>query len=368
MIKQTINMLRKELKQGFKSRSVIIIMFVPAIMSILTGLMIGREVKVNVAFCPETQVVEQVEVLDLMEQMKEDEKNIVAPVLTSRIEEAQQMLEDGSVVAIVQIPARLKDKLAGDEQIHLNVTLKKNDSLIQMGLDRIYDGIYQYLGLSKKVQMDIVETEKKATPKANAMDLDELVVSFVATWILFGIFFITIPLGSELLSGEKDKHTFDALLVSGVPYSSIILGKAIYVILVTVMTVLIAGVGVSFLGIHLGIQTLLALIPLTVLISLGLVFIGLSISAVSKSLKESKNLSVVVFLPLPLLVMLPTFLMPKFLIQFNQYFPPYHAKLVLIDLLSQLPLNMVHLLYIAAFDLVFLLVAIGLLRLEPSNS
>lgn len=368
MIKQTMNILRKEIKQGLKARSILIIIFIPAIMSIVTGLFIGKDVEVNIALCPEVAQVENGQITELVKQIEADEEKIISPITVSSLAEAEKMLQDGRVLAVVIIPARLQELITNDAKVRIKVMIKKEDSLVKLGLDNLYDHIYQYLNLTQKVEFAVTETGKEAGPaQSKKMDLNELVVGFVATWILFGIFFITIPLGSELLAGEKDKKTFDALLISGVPYTAIIMGKALYVILVTIVTVLIAAIGVSFLGIYVALPTLLLLIPLTVLISLGLVCIGLSISAVSKNLKESKNLSVVVFIPLPLLIMLPTFLMPEFLIKFNNYFPLYHAKLAITNLLSQMPINPTHLVSMAVFDIVFLLIAIGLLRLEPSN-
>ncbi len=150
----------------------------------------------------------------------------------------------------------------------------------------------------------------------------------VPAWLIFAMFFISIPI-STIFINEKACGTYARLKSMNVSYAAILLGKTMpYFIINQIQMFLMILVGVYLLPLFGGTAleitgSLPGLLMMSTAVSLAAISFALLISSISKTTAEASTLGGVSNLLLGALggIMVPKFLMPKFMQLFSAVSP-----------------------------------------------
>ncbi len=203
--------------------------------------------------------------------------------------------------------------------------------LSKVEVQKIYDVFVNEMGLDEDPGLlndEIITFKETIAQKGNDGIIPNAVQHNVPAWILFGIFFIVVPLGINLVK-EKNLGTYIRLRTSPVPYALILGGKILtYTIICLIQFILM-------LLIAKYVFPLIGLIefdpggqfPLMLLIAFvaGLAAIGLGIliGTVAETQEQSAPFGAIFVIILAALggVWVPTFIMPEVMQKISAFSP-----------------------------------------------
>jgi sodium transport system permease protein len=226
--------------------------------------------------------------------------------------EAEALLKDQKVAAVVQAPDDLEVSLANGGQVVVTVLYTKRFDRSMEGLDRLKPVLDGLNAETLKGRLDTLKLEAGFVQplKTDPVDLDfqkdlgpliasRLLPIILLTMLIIGALYPAV----DLTAGEKERGTLETLLVSAVRPVDVMAAKYLTVSLVAIVTALanLAAMGATFgMGISLGgpnattfqlnagqvLTMLVCLIPAALLLS----GISLAISSTARTFKEGQSL------------------------------------------------------------------------------
>ncbi|MDI3546629.1 MAG: type transport system permease protein [Halanaerobiales bacterium] len=146
--------------------------------------------------------------------------------------------------------------------------------------------------------------------------------SFLPVWITVTMTMIGVLVISGNLAEEKDNRTLDALLVSPASMVEVLIGKGIFGIIFTVLTVLIMGLLKGVL--EIGPSGVLSLLLIVITGSLGFTALGLLIGVITESQSSARSIGTVIYFPFLFPVLIKD--LSAFTRQLAQLFPTYYLQ------------------------------------------
>lgn len=333
---QILNILNKEMIQGLRNWVLIILILFPILVTLLVGTLFNQHMEVTVAVPEDIQQNEAI-----YQRMIEVSEGMLVVKKVPDFAKAREMVEQGEVPIAVSIP---------EDGSTVKTHYAKNIATAKIALSIMQNAVYERTaGNVTSFEIDSIEI------KSDNLD-------YVAGFILFGIIFIAISHSVTMICTEKEKKTLDYLLTSPVAYHQIIIGKELFVIIMTSFSVLLT-VSIAFLiGLVFNTMSILLTLGYSLLITFAFAGIGLIISGLSKSLQDATSYSIIAMMPLALLGIIPGGFDIPVLRLIDHILPSMHAKnLILSGLAVKMP-DPVHLLYIIVFDVIILTAASLVLR------
>ncbi len=226
--------------------------------------------------------------------------------------EAEALLKDQKVAAVVQAPDDVDAALAAGRQSVVTVLYTKRFDRSMEGLDRVKPVLDALNAQTLKVRLEALQLEPGFVQpvKAEPVDLDfqkdlgpllasRLLPIILLTMLILGALYPAV----DLTAGEKERGTLETLLVSPVRPVDVMAAKYLTVSLVAVATALanLAAMGVTFgLGISLGgpaettfhlawsqvLIMLVCLVPAALLLS----GVSLAVASTARTFKEGQSL------------------------------------------------------------------------------
>lgn len=216
----------------------------------------------------------------------------------------------------------LFDPAAGES---FRSSIKNNmESLIaQVENEKIYKHFQFQMGVEEEGNLfsgSIIEFEETIAQKGNDGIIPNAVQHNVPAWILFGIFFIIVPLSINLVK-EKNLGTYVRIKTSPVNYATLLGGKIITYLLISFIQFLL------MLGIARFLFPLIGLIPflpgnqfldlsiIATFSALCAIGIAILIGTIAKTQEQSAPFGAILTIILAALggVWVPTFIMPNFM-------------------------------------------------------
>lgn len=317
---------KKELKDTFRDRKTIIVtivlpvLIIPLIMYFsMMGAKSSFEVK------PEKTnivLVNNDKANDFVKMLEDAQFNIMSA------NNPEKLLENGTVLAIVEIPKGFSEKIEKGQKASITIKIDnsnpKSSSAVGMlnGVISSYSNqIVQRRLLAKNIDPDIInpiqiEQKNVAPPqKETASFLAILIPAFLVIWVVNGGMNAAI----DVTAGEKERKTLEPLLTTSASRISIITGKYLLVALMStisgvcgiigyVPTVLllpkIMGNGNTQIKIDLSIEIVLLLLLSLVLTAIIFSALQVAIASYARSFKEGGTY----LSPFSIIVLIPMFL------------------------------------------------------------
>lgn len=334
---QIMNILNKEVIQGLRNWVLIILILFPILVTLLVGVLFNDHVEVMIAVPDDVQQDETI-----FQRMIEISDQMLVIKQVPNFAEAQKLVQAGEVPIAISIPVQAESGV--------KVHYASNAAMAKIALSIMQNAVYEKQ-VGDEIRFDISSIEIQSD------NLD-----YVAGFLLFGIIFITISHSVTMICTEKEKKTLDYLLTSPVAYHQIIIGKELFVMIMTSFSVLLTVSMAFLLGLISDTFGIVLALGTSLLIAFAFAGIGLIISGLSKTLQEATSYSIMVMMPLALLGVIPTGFDMPFLSLISMLLPTFHAKnLLLSSLAVQLP-NLSNLVYILVFDIVIMVIASLVLR------
>lgn len=161
----------------------------------------------------------------------------------------------------------------------------------------------------------------------------------VPGWALFAMFFIALPMSSSFIR-DRNNGVFKRLLCFNVKKSQLLLGKIIpYVIITNIQFTLMLLLGVYLLPILMGSSITMGpmswgVVAISLVCSLAATGYGLLVSSLAKSNEQASVVGALLVVIMALLggIMIPSFVMPKFMQQIGAISPLYWGMESYLDL------------------------------------
>ncbi len=279
-MKKIFVILNKEILQGLRNWVLLILIVLPIVVTIVMGFMFTEQFSLTMII-PED--VEQDEAI--LQRTVEISEEMIQIRRVENFEQAKNLVDGGDAPIAVSLP----QNSAGDIQVYY----VENQSMGKIALSILQNAIYeQHVG--DGIEFDI---------QGISIETDSL--NYLAGILVFAIIFIAVSHSVTMISAEKDKQTLDYLLTTPVGYHQIILGKIIFVTLMTLFSVIMTVSMGILLGIVTEISSIIVSLIYTVLITFAFAGLGLIISGLCKNLQEATSYSIIVMMPLAFFAMIP---------------------------------------------------------------
>ncbi len=293
-VKRVKSIITKELTEAFRNKTFLIVFLLPLIASLFFSIINNAEMEKDFR----VGIIEE-EKQGFFEFVSTNIKNI-KPISYQNIEEGDTALRQGSIEGLIVLNDHQNFTIFIDSQKAMTFLFLKSS---------IEELIELYLGIESEVIKEVIPVN---TAKARW--------SFLPIWITITITMIGVLVLSGSLAEEKENRTLDALLITPVNKSTILLGKSgagIILILLTVVTMFLVN------GVIL--ENILQYIVLFVIIlAAALCFsaVGLLIGNLAGSQSTARALGTIVYFP---------FLFPALIYDLTVFtrnlarlFPTYH--------------------------------------------
>lgn len=195
--------------------------------------------------------------------------------------------------------------------------------LAKIESNKIYTVFQEHMGIENMPELmaqDIISFQEVIAQKGNDGLIPNAVQHNVPAWILFGIFFIVVPLSINIVK-EKNLGTSIRLNTSPVPYLIILGGKIItYSIICLVQFFLMLLIATFFFPL-IGLipfesnGVLTTLIIIAIIAGLAAIGLGILIGTIAQTQEQSAPFGAILVIILAALggVWVPTFIMPPFM-------------------------------------------------------
>ncbi|MER2000179.1 MAG: ABC transporter permease subunit [Lysinibacillus sp.] len=301
------NILKKELKDSFRDgRTLVLTVVLPLLL--MSGLVFFYE---NLMSTDEEEVyevvVEQAQ-YEFLTTLLEGNDSLEVTV----VEDVEKTLEDGKAVAGIKLPANFEAEIAAGATPSVQILgddYSQNSMIAMTAIEMAFASYSQTLVAERlaesNVDMDVLTPF--VTEKVQIVEGDNsvMMISFLVPLMLSIAIGIGIsPSAADLIAGEKERRTMEALLMTPVNRSSLLFAKWLTMIIVAtltgILTLAVVLVEIQFFteqlkaGIALGDQVLpVAITALLVVISFS-AFMASALmltSIMAKTVKEAQSYS-----------------------------------------------------------------------------
>ncbi|MFW6288071.1 MAG: ABC transporter permease [bacterium] len=299
-LKRIWAIIEKDFIESFKNRTVLIVILLPVLASLLFTIVDNSDM--DRVFNVGIVEIESNTFIDFI-----DEVNNIEGISYSDKEKAIESLESGQIDGLV---------VYEDE---FTIYLDSSQSLSYFFLkDNLEDLIGIYLREKPRHDVEIVPINTTISK-----------LSFLPIWITITVTMIGVLIISGAFAEEKENKTLYSIVISPASKFEILLGKGIFGVLFTFITIFIMG----FLnGIYMiGFINILKLILTIIVASISFTSIGLLIGSYTDSQSSARSIGTIIYFPL----LFPTLIadLSNFTRVFARFFPTHYLHGVLEKLL-----------------------------------
>lgn len=255
---------QKEMKDSFRDRKSVLtnillpLILIPLMYFFMNMAMQGasKDVEENMKITVISKDIEQAEEFTKQNIIGEDQIEMVR----NDEETAKTALMDGEINCIIIYPDDFFEKLEKGEtsgiQIQYN-SLKNSSALGMQKLQTKILGLNQSLASQKLNQMNIspeilnlVNTEitDASLEESGGKQANEFLMMIIPMYLVIVIVTAGVPLAVDVIAGERERNTFEALLSTKANRLSILVGKYLSILVFSIIAIIM-----SFIGLILGI-------------------------------------------------------------------------------------------------------------------
>lgn len=245
-------------------------------------------------------------------------------------ENADERLKKGKISLIIEVPKNFDANVEKQKNTKINIIYDEDSnrsygasSMVKEIFDKysksIVDQRLEAKGMSSKilVPFDINETNLK---KKDDGSFASSILGMLPTLLVIFMISPTIGMAADLVAGEKERDTFEALLSTSVSRMSIFWGKLVSISVVAIITLavtlasMIGSMVYMFsnggsISIPMGAFLIIGIVSIFVLVSVS--SIEISISIFSRSMKEANTYLGGFLVPVMILTYIPFMMDPK---------------------------------------------------------
>lgn len=221
------------------------------------------------------------------------------------------------------LPIEILFDPAAGESFRISIKNSIESLIAQVESEKIYSHFQEQLGLEGEATLfggSIIQFDETIAQKGNDGIIPNAVQHNVPAWILFGIFFIIVPLSINLVK-EKNLGTYVRIKTSPVHYATLLGGKIITYLIISFIQFLLMLTIARFLFPVIGLIPFLPgnqffdLSIIALFAALCAIGIALLIGTVAKTQEQSAPFGAILTIILAALggVWVPTFVMPTFM-------------------------------------------------------
>ncbi|MGD6942722.1 ABC transporter permease [Cytobacillus gottheilii] len=316
-----LNILKKELKDSFRDqRTLLLTVLLPLVL--MTGLVFFNENLLS----PYEEDVYEVAVQDaqypLVQKLLADNENLHI----SAVDNVKETIEEGNAVAGIVIPADFEEKIAAGATPSVQILNDLNSQNSTLATSAIEASFMQY---SQSIVTEQLAAQSIDTAILTPFHLEQMQIVEGDLTIIMLAFLIPLMLtlsvglglstsAADLIAGEKERRTMEALLMTPVNHRSLLVAKWLTMVIIASMTGIIT-LTIVFVEIHFFTETLkagisfgsnalpIALVSVPVIISYSAILASalMVTSIFAKTIKEAQTYST----PITMLTLLPSMLM-----------------------------------------------------------
>lgn len=312
-----LNILKKELKDSFRDkRTLLLTVFLP--IALMSGLVFFYENLLSPHDDESYKVVVEKEQEDVLKGILADYKNLDV----TTVKDVEKQLEEGKADVGINIPSDFEQQVTSGAIPKVQILGDENSQNSYIAMTTVQQAFEQYretiIGqqlTNQNVDVSVLkpfEVEQVQIVEGN----DSLVmISFLISLMLtIGIGAGITPTVTDLITGEKERRTMEALLMTPISRSSLLFAKwltsVIIATMIGVITIIIVFVEINFFTVTLkeglfldGNMIVIVLSVLLAVISYAMLMTSVLIlvSIISKTVKEAQSycmpISMVAILP-----------------------------------------------------------------------
>ncbi|MFC5734743.1 ABC transporter permease [Cytobacillus gottheilii] len=316
-----LNILKKELKDSFRDqRTLLLTVLLPLVL--MSGLVFFNENLLS----PYEEDVYEVAVQDaqypLVQKLLADNENLHI----SAVDNVKETIEEGNAVAGIVIPADFEEKMAAGATPSVQILNDLNSQNSTLATSAIEASFMQY---SQRIVTEQLAAQSIDTAILTPFTLEQVQIVEGDLTIIMLAFLIPLMLtlsvglglstsAADLIAGEKERRTMEALLMTPVNHRSLLVAKWLTMVIIASMTGIIT-LTIVFVEIHFFTETLkagisfgsnalpIALVSVSVIISYSAILASalMVTSIFAKTIKEAQTYST----PITMLTLLPSMLM-----------------------------------------------------------
>lgn len=273
---------RKDLFSSIKNKNLLVIICTPLLLSLIfaSAITSTNEMTVSIALFDEGTNSE------FVEHLKSVEKYDI--VVVDTVEKSMELIQKEKVAAVFIIPSDFDQNIKVNDNPSLKVLVNPYDVNAIVFLQTYKDVIMDFMKVDYPVDISLEMTSMHSQSQFN-----------VPTWILFSSIFVGISVLPNTLTTEKEKKTFDAIMVTPASEKEVIFGKAAFGLCLTLlMSLLVMYINDGFIG-----NSTLVLYFIVVG-STAFTGLGLLVSSYVNSYSSASIISTILMMPLLLLALL----------------------------------------------------------------
>ncbi len=217
--------------------------------------------------------------------------------------EPWRAIKDNRLVAVLVAPANMSEALArGEAKLTLyidntNVLSGYADAMVTKAIIKLEEKVKREVAAklvgSPEALLDPIKLEVNGKGDAMHAEFVELMYGLLLPFILLLPTFLAANMTTDAIVGEKERKTYELLVVAPLSYREIILGKALPIAGIALAQAILWALLVMLRGIP--VHNLWLLLILLALLDILFIALGVALSALSDSIKDA-NVGVTVVL------------------------------------------------------------------------
>lgn len=256
---------------------------------------------------------------DLEERINSNVEKILAEFSMEETDSLEQTKSEPTEIKKVKI---YFDPAAG-QAFRSSVKNNIEKMLSKVESQRIYSVFQDQMGIeaeSELLQGNAIDFDEIIAQKGQDAIIPNAVQHNVPAWILFGIFFIVVPLGINIVK-EKNLGTYIRIRTSPVSYATILGGKILTYVIICLIQFILMLLIARFVFPYLGLisfktgNNLFIMLIVVLFSALAAIGLGILIGTVCKTQEQSAPFGAIFTIILAAIggIWVPTFVMPEFM-------------------------------------------------------
>lgn len=325
--KHVMIVFKKEMKDSFRDRKSVLtnillpLVLIPLVYFFMNMAMQGatKDIEENMKITVISQDIEKAEEFTKQNIIGEDNIEIIR----QDEQTAQEELMEGNIHCVLLFQNDFFEKLEQGQISNIELKYNSLKNASALGMQKMQTkilGLNQMLASQTLVQMNLspeilnlvsAEVKDASLDENNGKQSNEFLMMIIPMYLVIIIVTAGVPLAIDVIAGERERNTFEALLSTKANRLSILVGKYLAILVFSIIAIVM-----SFIGLVLGIlmnpemftqgdevmslTTLLETMNMPVgamlfvllsAITLAVVFAGIqmAISTISKSVKEAQT-------------------------------------------------------------------------------
>jgi ABC-2 type transport system permease protein len=337
-MKGILNIFKKEVIEGIRNWVLLLLVIFPPIITAGIGGFLNNSFNVTIGVAS-NEIVNQRFYTDILKYSE----NLIKFENFESYEEAKKNVDSGKI----DLALDLKDVAVNNKYEFYHGS---NNSGAKIAISIIKNIIYAD-NLSNPIEFQ----EEK-------IDLPDKTQDYVAGLVIFSIIFITITHAITMICSERDKKTLDFLLTSPVSYLHVIIGKTLFVTIMSLISVFLTLAIAYLMNIFTDITIMFKVLPYVFFISIGFTAIGLIISAYSKNHQVASMISIFITMPLSAVALIPNDILNSAVVLVQNILPSRHSKDMVFSLIMNKPPQLGSIVYMTIFNILLILIATNALK------